>query len=139
MTGLKRIKRRMAGGIAILALAACAATAALAEMPSRLEVLYADTFIPYEMEADVMEVNYEGGYIVVAEQRVFVVTEEMSPPVTRTQLLNPEGKPIDVHAIREHQRVFIEGLEHPSEQVVALKIQVLKKGTAAKRLKKKSG
>lgn len=140
MTGLKRLSRQAIGCIVSLVLVAAAGTMALAEEPTRFDVLYGDSLEPVELEANVLDLNLPERLVIVGEQIVLLVEEEEAqPPVRRTILYNRAGNKVGLQALKVRQRVLVKGLQHPSGQIVALEIQILKNADKSRLDKKRQG
>ena len=140
MTGTKRINRQQIGGLVFMVMTIGIVSGAIAEAPSRYDVLFSDTLEQTELEARIMDINLLEGYLIVGEQVVLLVNEdELPPPVTRTAIYNHAGSVIKAQALKVRQRVLIRGLAHPSGQIVAVEIQLMKQNKRQLRYRKTNG
>jgi hypothetical protein len=133
-TGIKRMGRQLTGGLALMMITFGLVAGAAAEAPSRYDVIYSDMLEPMELESSIMEIHLFEGYLIVAEQVVLLVEDEdVPPPVRRTVINDHAGNPIKVQALKKGQRVLIRGLAHPSGQIIAVEMTLLKQDRPAGR------
>lgn len=141
MTGKKRINRQLIGGLVFMMMMTLGIVAgAAAEPPSRYDVLFSDMLEQMELEARIMDINLAEGYLIAGEQVILLVeADEAQPPVNRTIVYDRAGNVLQAQALKMRQRVLIRGLAHPSGQIVAVEIHLVKQSRREQRHRKTNG
>jgi hypothetical protein len=88
-------------------------------------VIDAETAVPFDLVATVMEINSgQRPNVVVAEKIIQVTEYKLSGQIFRTQVINSSGLPLAPTALEIGQRVIVTGIELPDKTIVGEKIQV---------------
>jgi hypothetical protein len=88
-------------------------------------VIDAETIVPFNLVATVMEINLgERPNVVVAEKIILVTEYKLSGKILRTQVINNSGHPLELEKLEIGQRVIVSGFELPDKTIVGEQIQV---------------
>ncbi len=87
-----------------------------------------------KVNADIMEINLEKSYVVIAEKWFEIGEFKVRDKVYQTILLGPDGGRIPLNRLKKGQRVVVIGIKLPDDQYMADSVQI--KATGKEGLKK---
>ena len=88
---------------------------------------------PFELYGNIMEVNTQKAYLIVAEKKISLTGFKVGDQVIETTFLDARGRPAQVTSFREGQRVLVQGVTLPDGTMVAGRVQKLSPGRSHKR------
>jgi len=77
-----------------------------------------------DIDATVMAVNVQEGYLVVAEKRFDIQEFQLDDKIHKTSLLDENGNGVSLKAFTEGQRVVVEGIQFSTDNIIAETIRM---------------
>jgi hypothetical protein len=70
-----------------------------------------DDIAVFDLDATIMEINAQEGYVVIAEKRFNITEYLVDGKKYQSELTNQNGDPVDLGAFKSGQRVLVRGFE----------------------------
>lgn len=79
-----------------------------------------------DIDATVMAVNLEKGYLIVAERRFDIQAYQLDGEIYKTRLLDEHDNEVFLKKFKEGQRVVVEGIQISKQNIIAETIRIKK-------------